>query len=234
MKKTGVERSSLEKRLAAYGAMSLALAAVSSPAGALAGPVAYAPPGQPWQTAGTGGAIFFNPSTGSAFSTPAPGTYTALPGDYELFMEVDSPTRTVDTLQSPGGGEFVVSPASTFGVPLRLAFGDAIGPGLYFRQSFSTLASNFMSSPPGFFNPASPGTSAEGYVGLDYTGNYGWADIVINADYTISLNAFGYDPDGASVTAGAGLDPVPEPASIILMALGAAGMTAFRRRQSAH
>jgi hypothetical protein len=230
VKKAGAERSSLEKRLAAYGAMSLALAAVSSPAGALAGPIAYTPTGQPWQTP-AGGAIFFNPSTGSTFVTPTPGSYTALPGDYELFMEVDSPTRTLDLLQAPGGGAFAVLPASTFGVAQRLAFGDVIGPGLYFRQSFSTLASNFLSSPPGFFNLPSPGTSAEGYVGLDYTGNYGWADIVINADYTISLDAFGYDPDGASITAGAGIEAAPEPASIILLALGAAGMTAFRKKR---
>jgi hypothetical protein len=213
--------------------MSLALAAASSPAGALASPIGYTPPGEPWQTPDTGGAIFFNPSTGSAFVTFTPGSYTALPGDYELFMEVDSPTRTVDTLQAPGGGGFAVSPASTFGVPQRLAFGDVIGPGLYFRQSFSTLASNFLSSPPGFFNPPSPGTSAEGYVGLDYGGDYGWADIVINGDYTISLNAFGYDSDGAAITTGAGIEATPEPASIILLALGAAGMEAFRRKQSA-
>ena len=233
MKTTGVERGSLEKRLAAYGAMSLAFAAVSSPASALASPIGYTPPGAPSQTTDTGGAIFFNPSTGSAFVTSTPGSYTALPGDYELFMEVNSPSRTVDFLQAPGGGEFAVSPASTFGVPQQLAFGDVIGPGLYFRQSFSTLASNFMSSPPGFFNPPSAGTSAEGYVGLDYNGNYGWADIVIDADYTISLNAFGYDSEGANVTAGAGIEAVPEPASIILLALGAAGMTAFRKKHSA-
>jgi hypothetical protein len=231
MKKTQRDRSSLEKRIAAYGAMSLALAAVSSPAAALASPIAYTPQGQPWQTP-AGGAIFFNPSTGSTFVTATPGSYTALPGDYELFMEVDSPVRTVDLLQGPGGGEFAILPATTFGLPEPLGFGDPIGPGLYFRQSFSTLASNFMSSPPGFFNPGRA-SSTEGYVALDYTGNYGWADIVIHPDYTISLNSFGYDPTGASITAGAGLAPVPEPDSIVLLALGAAGMAAFRKRNAA-
>jgi hypothetical protein len=94
VKKTGVARSALEKRLAAYGA------------------------------------IFLQPVNRLQFRNLYP-------------WQLHCPARTLDFLQAPGGGEFVISPASTFGGPQRLAFGDVIGPGLYFRQSFSTLAGNF-------------------------------------------------------------------------------------------
>lgn len=80
-----------------------------------------------------------------------------------------------------------------------------------------------------------------GYLGLMFDGvgdsyYYGWADIMLSADFkTATLYGYAYDNTGAPIiagdTGGAGAAPVPEPATISLFAMGAAGLAAVRRRQ---
>jgi len=85
-----------------------------------------------------------------------------------------------------------------------------------------------------------------GYIGLktldistaDQASHYGWLKISINADAsTITLLAFGYNktPNAGLLTgqtSGEAPTPVPEPAtSAALLALGAAGLVAYRQRK---
>ncbi len=204
--------------------MSLALAAVSSPMAANAAAVKY----DTNVTATAGNPIFFNAATGAI-------DLTSVPGDYEIFTQVDGLRSTARFLGV--GNPFALAPASSQGLPERLALSNAIGAGLYFLQGFSTLASNgFLTPQAGNWNFSSTPADVEGYVGLHLTqgrkNNYGWAELVVHPDYTVTLEAIGYETTpGTAIAAGAGVDTAaPEPSSILLMALGAAGIAAYRRK----
>ena len=78
-----------------------------------------------------------------------------------------------------------------------------------------------------------PGSST--YLGLHFAiapadTHYGWANITLNNDYTVTLNSLGYE---SVVETAAHVEPaaVPEPSTIVLLALGAVGVAAFRNRQ---
>jgi len=233
-------QSYFEKRLAAYGTMSLALAAASQASGATI--ITFLDPG----VSDAASPIYINLAQGTVDATP-------VAGDYELLLDEGSSAR-IEVYQ---GSMFNASRMPKFAVSAldfpessqassaaRLSFGGSIGPGLKFSAVFGTLAeqsvhassdSNF-SGPFGHFNPAFGDVS--GYLGLEIfpggTPEYGWANIVVHTDYSITLNGF------ALQTSGAGLDPetggddtgqTPEPSSILLLAIGAAGIVTYRRKR---
>jgi PEP-CTERM motif len=217
---------SLEARLAAYGSMSLALAAVSMPASGQASTF-YTD-----LTTGSGltGGVYFDPAVGAAYAGP-----TGEAGYFELLTEAPNGSTNLVfkefLLVSPAsshvanGNEFAYSGSSV----AKLSPGVRIGPGLTFSSLFGTLADS--SAPPlGHWNslPASGDLGLEQACGAGTC--YAWANIVVNEDHTITLNGFGYDGSGNAVTAGSS---IPEPASIILLTLGAAGIGAWRRKKSA-
>ena len=96
----------------------------------------------------------------------------------------------------------------------------------------------------GLFNNNFLNPSRVGYLGMRFQYNggdyyYGWLEIVsISADgSSYQLGGFAYnDTPNASITAGQTADPpppsgaIPEPASVGLMLMGAAGICALRRR----
>ncbi len=225
-------KKSLEARLAAYGSMSLALAAIGMPATAsaslittnditttLSTPVYFDLYNGTFALGGTGGLDDFELVTRQASS--AIHAYLFAKG-------------TQFNASSLNGNKFAVTGSSSFGSVAKLAPGvSVVGPTLNFATQFGTLASNLQSpaTPFGQWN----GLPASGDVGLSIvrSGNtyYGWANIVVNSDYTVTLKAFGFNetPD-ASQLAG---DATPEPSSIVLLALGAAGIAAYRRKKVA-
>jgi hypothetical protein len=210
-----------ESRLAAYGSMSLALAAVAMPAAA--GTIqTYAAD----ITAGSATPVYFDPANGYA-------GFNSAPGDFELLVQNFASSIFRDSiLISPGnvadnGNRFVLSASS---LVAKLAPGSTVGAALQFGN-FGTLAGNAGSDAGAHWNSL----PAEGDLGLSQecgvSGTcYGWANITVNPDYTITLNSFGYDSSGNPILAGVA---TPEPASIILLAIGAAGIGAWRRKNKA-
>jgi len=212
-----------ERRLAAYG--SLAAAAISMPSAAQAGTFSWNPDLS--TTNGPSGAIYFDP-----FSHMGYAGSTAHASDFELLTSVQGSSITARLEVSPNdtlrnGNQFAESAGSV----LRFAPEILVGANLAFSSANGTLAENHLTG-VGLWNSLPD----SGVLGLEQTsGNttlYGWADITVNADYTITLQAFGYDDSGAAVTALPPIPPTPEPASIILLALGAAGIAAWRRKKT--
>ncbi len=128
-------------------------------------------------------------------------------------------------------GNGVVYASSTNLNPGRFAAGDLIGP----ASGYQNPGAGYPDLGPAYGN-WSPGRGFLGLTLRDPSGAssgdvfYGFADITVNANYTITLNAFAYENvRGRGIVA-----VVPEPGSGALLALGSAGLAAasgaFRRR----
>jgi len=234
MKKLLSKSRSIEKRLIGYGTMSMAIAAAIAP-NAGAGVVYWATDAA---TTPVGGGIYFNVITGST-STVSSSALSPGPtaGEFVLQNEVSSNLFKA-FIKGASHNKFAVvdTPSSSPNLPTsaaRLAVNTKIGPGLQFgnpgtsnavrNNIFSSLASNF--SAVGQWNAR--GTD---YLGLTFDigsqTDYGWAQITINPDYTVTLDGVAYDDSGNPILAG----EAPEPNSLLLMALGATGLAAYRRK----
>jgi hypothetical protein len=216
--------------------LGLAVAAVCMPARA---EVIYtelaAPLTTPFNPAGgnaDGTGVWFNPLTGYAeqrgFFFPDP-----LYADGQFFLLSDTFTYGAPQAQvfvqgffSRGNGVIYASADNLN--PAQFAEGDVIGPGV----GLQSPGAGFPDMGPLFGNWAA---GDRGFLGLtlrDPAGAsssdvfYGFADITVNADYTLTLNAFAYENvPGVAITA------VPEPRALVLMAAGLALVGAALRRR---
>lgn len=117
------------------------------------------------------------------------------------------------------------------GYAARLGSQMPIGTGATFNYFSNELAFSF-----GGFQLGNWNGGAKGFVGLSFLlggeTHYGWAELAVDAlNYQVTLYRFAYESTpGASIVTP---EPVPEPASISLMALGAVGLALYRKRKSA-
>lgn len=127
------------------------------------------------------------------------------------------------------------------------AFGGGTMLGEFFRKQWYDMT--FISMPPGPYGtpggsyPMSFPVSSSGtagnftgrnnvYLGLKVTDNgtdyYGWVEISVSGfAHLITLHSWAYDDEGNDIQAGA----IPEPGHIGLLAAGAAGLLAWRRKR---
>jgi len=208
-------------------AILLAAAVTTATATMSSGALVYtiAPPGTNSGTNPEGGivngtGVWFNVLTGyvevrgELFPTPL---FTD--GQYFLFSDgrfFGNPANIfVQGFFSRGNG--VVYTSATNLNPARFAVGDVIGPG----TGFQSPGAGFPDLGPNFGNWPTPGQGSLGLTIRDPSGDtaddifYGFADITVEDDYSITLNAFGYENvRRAPVTVRA----IPEPGTLGLLA----------------
>ncbi|GAA5128375.1 PEP-CTERM sorting domain-containing protein [Luteolibacter yonseiensis] len=172
------------------------------------------------------GAVVYTSSTG----VTSTGDITP-PGGFTVGLEIGSQFSSGALGYITGIGNLVFGESSLFG---------------FFRNGGATVdGSGFVSSPftqanfldGDYYNNAQEG--ADNYVAFRFTSAdvnggapvYGWARIelppVENAEGNVKLLGWAYEDTGAPIAVGA----VPEPSGLALLALGAAGTTAFHRRR---
>jgi len=146
-----------------------------------------------------------------------------------------------------GGRGFVDTPGGF----RRLASGYSVGPTLAGGYAFgargnrelflASYNSGFPQAVLGDFWDGTGDTVQTGFIGFRFdnagTTNYGWADISVNNDRNapaFTVNEWAYENMGNSIMVGAtssGAAAVPEPSSFAMLAMGAVGVAAWRRRR---
>ena len=200
---------------------------------ALASPLTTDPNAGGGYSDGTG--VWFNPLTGYAESRGYlfPGT---LYEDGKFFLLLDTASYATPEAEvfvqgffSRGNGVVYASAGNLN--PAWFAAGATIGP----ATGYQSPGAGYPDIGPNFGN----GSPGRGFLGLtlrDPSGAssadifYGYADVTINADYSLTLNAFAYENvRGAAITTALSA-PVPEPGTAWAFGLGLAGIAAALRR----
>lgn len=215
-----------ERNLTRYGMMAVAAAAAAAPA--QAGIIVWDP--EPDVTTPVGGWVYFHMTTGET------STGSLANWDFQLFhFQNFEPSYSGGNfwtklyLTNNGANAFV---GGDLGTVARLGAGVTVESASPFGASYGIMAQAGNGTPVGGLPWNGPG---QGYIGLRFLigadTHYGWAEVTVNQGLTATLNRFGYeDVAGASVETGdIGGGEVPEPGSMSLMILGAAGLAAYRR-----
>ncbi|MBT9501257.1 MAG: PEP-CTERM sorting domain-containing protein [Burkholderiaceae bacterium] len=181
---------------------------------------------------GTG--VWFNPLSGYAetrgYLFPA-----SLFEDGKFFLFGDTSSGSAEArvytqgFFSRGNGVIYASAGNLN--PARFGVGESIGAG----TGYQNPGAGFTDLGPSYGNWA-PGRGFLGLTIRDPSGAsssdtfYGFADITVNKDYSITLNAFAYENVRGQAITTAFAAPVPEPSSGWLFGTGLIGVAALLRR----
>jgi len=167
------------------------------------------------------------------------------PVNGSLYFDVNAASAAAAVSFNPfAGADFRLTNSGGAGV-IGLASANRIqGFRAEFFKASRLTTSNFV-GPDGNFNQAAniapfnpswrPATT--GFLGLEFLIgtdiHFGWANITTNSDATVTLNALGYESDAnAAAHVEQPSQGVPDHgSSLALLAIGAAGLLAFRKQQ---
>jgi len=211
---------SIEKRLALYGVAAGAALAAGVPT-AEAALITLDLTGQPIanRTTPFAGFLYFDVNAASAATAFGTTSFTA--ADFRI---------------SHPGYPFATATAGT-------GNGVAAFQGPFFGTKASHLSNSHFVGGSGtlFYSraniaPKGPwGPNSTGFLGLQFligpSSYFGWANITVNTDATVTLNALGYEDTGAPAHAQFGAAVPDEGSTLALLAIGAGGLVAFRKRQ---
>lgn len=224
--------SSLFHRLATYGTAAASVAA----AGGAGASIVFFDIADTTTPAGGARLIYFTPSTGAVATSPQTVTTP-----YQFVLVGGTSVVQLNGIRPNAG--FGISPNSAVTLrsgpdllPARLTLGAVIGGAGQFGGPSGTIASGGFTGSNGpvqYGNWNAAGLPNSGYIGFRFgqAGNfqYGWANVSVNADYSITLRSFAFENvPNTAIAAGA----VPEPTTTaLLLGLGAGGLAAYRARR---
>jgi hypothetical protein len=220
-------KSQIESRLAQYGAMAAVVATGFIAPAAQAGSIVFVDTSASSNNSTAGGAVYFNPSTGTFGGHNSAGATFTLTHAAVSNSGIENEFRIA-------GASFFVSGSNSKSQLLVKKFNanDVIGPGPTPTKG-STVIVGASSAGGGDISNFGGGPA---YIGLYEGGHYGWAEVNIVGGFQGTLLGFAYDTTaGESIKAGqtSSVSSTPEPSSLALLALGSAGIAAWRRRKTA-
>lgn len=236
----------MQWRLASYGASALAMTAllVTSADAAI---ISYTAPAN--LDATNGSPILFDFLTGSAVNSnagPSADTFelsmkSHLSGYTNSGVKYTSRQIRARAIGNLGGFSNVVVAGSSSAD--RLVKNSVVNSSRTFTRRAALFTGTFnevsgvvvSSAHSGNWNP----TGDDAYLGFEFLNgaatDYGWAEVVVNPDSTLTLKSFGYDNSGAPIPAGdtgRGGAAAPDANPLLLLVVGgAAGVAAYRVRR---
>lgn len=201
-----------------WGALAtLGLLAASAPATLI-----YSDPADIACPADTDG-VYLNVMTGITGTGPSGSLVDGW--DVHVYKSLNNATGNLRFSAQNGGGYVGASLNS----PLNLPVGYEIGSGPL-ENGWSYYGGNTLTAA---FHQS--GTEVAGFRFLnENTGliNYGWIELTttVGSGFPATINRWAYDDSGASVFAGIGPTPAPEPASLVALGAGALALVRHRRK----